>query len=159
MSDLQNPALALEGFQDAFNAGFIRPHASDLFSDLVVLHDAADGAPRYTYAMLDGETVKAIAVFFLEKVIGQYPCFDIGYAVAEPYRNQGNAHGIVEKSLAQFQRDLGVHVPKYYVEAVVLKSNNASQKVAAAALGIEPEEIIDSVSGKPALLYRGYFEV
>jgi hypothetical protein len=158
MSYVQDPLQSLLGFQEALTAGLIQPRLSTLYPDLIVFHDDADGSPRYTYALMDGKVVKAIAVYFLDKTLGNYPCFDIGYAVAEPYRKKGNAHAVVEKSLAQLQHETKGKVLKLYVEAVVPNLNTASQKVAARALSSTPTEIVDGVSGHPSQHYLRLFE-
>jgi hypothetical protein len=149
----------LLGFQEALTAGFIQPGLSPLYPDLIVLHDDAEGTPRSTYALMEGEVVKAVAVYFLEKSVGNIPYFDVGYAVAEPYRQQGNAHAVVEKSLAQLQHETRGKVLKLYVEAIVPNSNIASQKVAARALSTSPTEIVDAVSGQPSQQYLRLLEV
>jgi hypothetical protein len=159
MFETQDPFAALIGFQEALTAGFIQPSRSSLYPDLVVLQDDAEGTPRLTYALIDGQKVKAVAVYFLERKINSIPHFDLGYAVAVAYRNQGYAHAIVEKSLAQLQHEMRGHVDKFFVEAIVPNSNIASKKVAALALSADWEEIRDSVSGKPSARYLRLFEL
>jgi hypothetical protein len=105
MPQVQDPLQSLLGFQEALTAGFIQPGLSPLYPDLLVLHDDAEGTPRFTYALMEGKAGKAIAVYFLERSVGNIPYFDVGYAVAEPYRQQGNAHAVVKKSLAQLQHE------------------------------------------------------
>jgi hypothetical protein len=158
MSQAQDPLQSLLGFQEALTAGFIQPALSPLYPDLIVLHDDAEGTPRSTYALMEGKVVKAVAVYFQEKSVGNIPYFDVGYAVAEPYRQQGNAHAVVEKSLAQLQHETRGKVLKLYVEAIVPNSNIASQKVAARALSTSPTEIVDGVSGQPSQQYLRLFE-
>ncbi|MBV7547283.1 hypothetical protein KW849_13390 [Pseudomonas sp. PDM26] len=159
MSQTQDPLQSLLGFQEALTAGFIQPDLSPLYPDLIVLHDDAEGTPRSTYALMEGKVVKAVAVYFLEKSVGNIPYFDVGYAVAEPYRQQGNAHAVVEKSLAQLQHETRGKVLKLFVEAIVPNSNIASQKVAARALSASPTEIVDGVSGQASQQYLRLFEV
>lgn len=159
MSQAQDPLQSLLGFQEALTAGFIQPGLSPLYPDLIVLHDETTGTLRSTYALMEGKVVKAIAVYFLDKAVDNIPCFDVGYAVAVPYRQQGNAHAVVEKSLTQHQHEMRGKVLKLYVEAIVPNSNIASQKVAARALTTSPTEIVDRVSGQPSQQYLRLFEV
>lgn len=158
MTQAQDPLQSLLAFQEALTAGVIQPRHSPLYPDLIVFHDDADGSPRFTYALVEGKVVKAIAVYFLEKSVGNTPCFDIGYAVAERYRQQGNAHAVVEKSLAQLQHETRGKVHKLFVEAIVPNSNIASQKVAARGLSTSPTEIVDGVSGQLSQQYLRLFE-
>ena len=165
MSQAQDPLQSLLGFQEALTSGDIQPYLSTLYPDLIVLHDDTTGTDettgslRSTYALMEGKVVKAIAVYFLDKSMDNIPCFDVGYAVAEPYRQQGNAHAVVEKSLTQHQHEMRGQVLKLYVEAIVPNSNIASQKVAARALSPSPTEIVDGVSGQASQQYLRLFEV
>ncbi|MCY1378634.1 hypothetical protein D9M69_662860 [compost metagenome] len=52
-----------------------------------------------------------------------------------------------------------VQITQYFVEAIVPNDNHASQKVAARALGADPEQIRDRVSGKPSSKYLRLFKV
>ncbi|MES3707362.1 N-acetyltransferase [Pseudomonas putida] len=159
MIQAQDPSSALCGFQEALAAGYIHPSRSTLHPDLVVLHDDAEGTLRITYALLAGKTVKAVAVYFLEKTIQGVRVYDVGYAVAHPYRNQGCALAVVEQSLEHLQKSLCGQVTRFYVEAIVPHSNLASMKVAARALAVDPERINDGVSGKSSAKYLRLFEI
>lgn len=157
MHDRQNPASALVGFEAAVNAGQIQPRASGLFADLVIYFDEAEGTPRRTYALRQGQAIRAVAVYFLEKNVAGYPCFDLGYAVAEAHRNQGLAHLIVEQSLAQLRHEIRGQIEVFFVEAIVPSDNPASQKVAARALTEFSREIIDAESGASSVQYLQRF--
>jgi hypothetical protein len=159
MSQMQDPTLGLVGFESALSAGQIYPHNSSLYPDLLVFLDEAEGIPRRTYALMDGKSVKAVAVYFLEKNIGNIPCFDLGYAVAEPYRGQRNAQAIIEKSLAQLKHEVRGQIHNFCVEVIVPADNLASLKVASRAFAVAPNKILDSASGKPSVQYLEFIEL
>src|ERR1700690_62325 len=88
---MTDPSNALVSFQKAFKLGRIKVRQCALDRSLYVHDDVGEGTPRSTYVTLKGKTVTALVILGLWKPIDGTPCFCIGYAVPEKYRNQGRA--------------------------------------------------------------------
>jgi hypothetical protein len=83
--------------------------------------------------------VTAFVEFVLSDPIDGTPCFEIGCAVPEAYRNQGRAKNAVVADISELKRGLmGNKISTFYVEAIVSADNNASQHVAAATITTTP---------------------
>ncbi|EHK5438808.1 GNAT family N-acetyltransferase [Aeromonas hydrophila] len=157
MTKMTDPHDGLVSFQEALNAGEIKPRPCEKHKDLTLLLDDANGTSRLTYSLIgDDGSVKALAMYCPIDPINGVMCFGIGYAVAEQYRKQGLSYEIVEKSIDELVLGFGRHMPHLYIEAVIGVDNQASQKVAAKYLCNVPARIIDEVSGLPALQYVSY---
>ena len=102
----------------------------------------------------EGETLTALVMLVENGSIEGKPCFQIGYAVPEAYRNHGRAKSAVNAAIADLQYELSrVRVPEFYVEAFVQTDNKASQSVAGRTISTSPVAVIDEVSGLPAFRY------
>ncbi|WP_080432630.1 GNAT family N-acetyltransferase [Burkholderia ubonensis] len=149
-----DPTKSLQSFQQALLAGTVRIQRCELDEKLVVHLDNPDGAPRFTYARLQGQTVAALVMLVLVEPIGGLPCFQLGYAVDEAYRNQGLATEAVVSSIAELKNGLGRSGgTDFCIEAVVGADNKASQRVVEKVGFPSPKEIVDEFSGEPALQY------
>lgn len=96
----------------------------------------------------------AFVVFALCEPIEGTPCFAIGYAVPEAYRNQGRAKKAISAAIAEMQNGFGrLGYSVFYVEAIVGLDNKASQRVAEQVISDKPVAVTDQVSGLPALQY------
>jgi hypothetical protein len=145
---------ALESFQAAYKGRFIRPLRCHLHNDLWVLKDDANGDTRWTFARIDATgTVHAIVSVLPAEPYEGKPCFALAYAVANAYRGQGLAKGVVTRSIEEFHNGFKRQIPQFYVEVVVDKLNLASNRVALQAISRSPIEITDQFSGDPALQY------
>ncbi|AXK38523.1 N-acetyltransferase [Crenobacter cavernae] len=154
---MADPHIGLLSYQQAHLNGKIAPVPCQIYEHLTMLLDDAEGEQRLTYALTENDTVKAIVVYVHSGYHNRIPCFQVGYAVAEPFRNQGIAKDVLEKSIEEMRWDLGRHGP-FYIEAVVGVSNVASQKVAAMVISATHESIIDHTAGQPALSYMHLIE-
>jgi GNAT superfamily N-acetyltransferase len=102
----------------------------------------------------DGDTIIAFATLIVIDQIDGLPIFHAGIAVPPAYRRQGRAKAILRAAIAELAAGLGrAGEPPFYVEAVVGIGNATSNAVCKSVLTEEPDEIIDSVSGQPALHY------
>lgn len=158
MPDMVDPSDSLISFQDAFTKKQITLSSCVVHPEMKVLLDNAEGTPRITYALLDGEKIKGIAIYVPVEAIDGMPCFGLGYAVAEQYRKQGVATEIVQKSLDEMRTGFKKSLPKFYVEAIVGIDNRASNKVASKLIAETPIACNDTYSGKPAQQYLRFLE-
>jgi RimJ/RimL family protein N-acetyltransferase len=125
---------------------------SDL--DLFIHADNPIGEHRFTYVRLKDKTVTAFAVFVMVEPIDGKPCFAVGYAVPEAYRNQGRAKEIVVAALTDMQQGLLRNdIPEFYLEVIVGTDNPASQRIAEATISDQPEAVTESLTGLPAFRY------
>jgi GNAT superfamily N-acetyltransferase len=153
------PENALESFQRELLAGRIQPQPSPLDPKLFIYVDRPMGEPRVSYARMAGKTVTAFAMFAFADPIEGTPCYGIGYAVPEPYRNQGRAKEIINAAIADLQAALGPRGCKlFYVEAIVGADNRASQRVAEQLISDTPVAVTDKLSGLPAFQYARKIE-
>lgn len=157
MPSMTDPTAALVSFQEALSAGGLRLERGRVDPNVCLHVDQAQGMPRFTYVHLDGKTVTAFVTFTLNGTFEGHPNLAAGYAVPEPFRNQGKAKATLAAGIAEMQNGFRGH-PPFYIEAVVSEKNVASLKVAEAVLGGEAERIKDSHSGEPAVRYARKFE-
>ncbi len=150
---MTDPSNALQSFQQLFLTGKIQLEAGRLDTKLYSYVDKMDGTTRFTLVRLEGKTVTAFVVFAQDGTIEGKPCFAIGYAVPEAYRNQGRAKEIVRAALAEMQGAFRRLYPEFYVVAIVGADNKFSQRVAEQAICNAPVAVTDKISGLPALQY------
>lgn len=158
MPSLVDPHIGFVSYQEALLDGSISPTPCESHPELFVMRDEPEpesGVQRLTYAFNSGKVSKAYAVYIQANPLDGKPCFGIGYATADPFRNQGLATEIVIASMRELKQGLSRHLrkPGFYVEAIVGIDNHASQKVAARTLSDSPHSITDDESGLPALHY------
>ncbi|RML67910.1 GNAT family N-acetyltransferase [Pseudomonas syringae] len=156
MAAIANPHIGFVSYQAALRDGIIKPLRCYSHPDLYMMQDhPATGVLRITYAFHSGKVAKAYAVYIQADPIEGKPCFGVGYATAENYRNRGLATEILKASMEELRQGLSRHMPEpgFYVEAIVGVENQASQRVAARTLCDAPDAIEDSESGLPALHY------
>lgn len=150
---IADPMDALVSLQREVRRG-MPTHPCDLSPGLRVILDQPNGVTRYTYARIEHGRVKAIALFVHHEPIDGVPCFNVGYAVPEAYRNRGWASEIVEQGIQELRQGFGRHGAKsFHVEAVVGKDNLASLRVASKVISNAPIEGTDSESGEPVFAY------
>jgi hypothetical protein len=156
VASIVDPHIGFVSYQQALLDGSIRPTPCESHPELFVMHDEPEpGVQRLTYAFNSGAVSKAYAVYIQADFLNGKPCFGVGYATAEQFRNQGLATEIVTASLKELHQGMAPHLrePGFYVEAIVGTDNPASQKVASRTLSDSPDSIKDDVSGLPALHY------
>jgi predicted acetyltransferase len=144
----------LEGILDV---ALVKPH-NDLYSHFDI---PAPGVGRLTYVRLskDRKTVTAFLSCVMNGQIEGSPCIAFGYAVPEKMRNQGLAKQILRDVIYdQVDKAGKAGHSTVYVEAVVDVTNTASQRVSESVLAVGKEEIVDSVSKRPAYRYTKLFD-
>ena len=116
---MTDPSHALQSFQQALLHDRIQLQRGVLDKDLFVHVDKPKGESRITYVRLEGRTVTALVVFAMCEPIEGKPCFNIGYAVPEAYRNQGRAKEAISAAISEMQHGFGRLWHVFYVEAIV----------------------------------------
>lgn len=152
---MTDPSDALRSFQQVILTGSMSLQRGALDPNLFVHLDQPNDRARFTYVRLNGTTVMALVIFALTEPMEGLPCFQVGYAVPEAYRNKGYAKSIVQAAMAELKHGLCRSHPnaEFYVEAVVGTDNVASNRVAALTISTTPHPITDEVSGSPAFHY------
>lgn len=155
---IADPLEALVSLQREVRRG-MPTHATEQHPAVRVVLDHPNGTVRYTYARIEHGRVKSIALFVHHEPINGIPCFNLGYAVPEAYRNKGWASEIVEQGIQELRKGLGRHgVKAFYVEAVIAQQNLPSQRVATKVISDNPTEGTDSESGEPVFAYTRLVE-
>jgi hypothetical protein len=151
---MTDPSHALESFQQALLHGGIQLQPGVLDREIHVSFDQPNGGSRFTYVRLEGTTVTAFVELAPCEPIDGTPCFSIGYAVPQAYRNQGRAKDAIRAALSEMQHGLGrIGLSVFYVEAIVEADNKPSQRVAEQVISDTPIAVTDQVSGLPAFQY------
>lgn len=154
MPQMTDPTDALVLYQQAFATGQIPLQSGALDPTLFVAVDRPNGHVRFSYMRFEGRTLIVLVMFAQSGLVGEHPCFSVGYAVPEAYRGKGLATNTLVAGLAELEHGLRrANVPAIHVEAVIARNHAVSQSVAAAVFDDAPTEIVDSVSGQPALHY------
>ncbi|MGJ8654358.1 MAG: GNAT family N-acetyltransferase [Opitutaceae bacterium] len=153
-SQMPDLSAALESFQDALSNQQINPEPCELYENLYLLKDDADGRLRMTYArIVEGKVLGMVAYVPVEPV-DSIPCFNVGYAVDAEDRRKGIGSEILEESLSEIENGLRHHGNgQYYIEAVISVENEASNKIARKHLSDTPKQIVCMYSGEDALQY------
>lgn len=151
---MTDPTNALQSFQQALLHGGIQLQPGVLDKGIHVYFDRPKGGSRFTYVRLAGTTVTAFVEFASCEAIDGTPCFAVGYAVPEAYRNQGRAKDAIRAAISEMQHGLGrIGLSAFYVEAIVGTENKPSQRVAEQVISNTPVAVTDKVSGVPAYQY------
>lgn len=117
--------------------------------------DEVNSEKRLTYTIFDGNIPKGILQIAMNGWENDILYFQLGIAIGNEYRNKGIGYEISQKGINEFIYNMQVaKVQKLGIEAVVSKSNIASQKLAAKIFHNTPNEIIDKYSGEEALQYE-----
>jgi hypothetical protein len=155
MPSMTDPMVALVSFQQALLDGEIRLQVGELDPNLFVYADnPAPGVSRITYVRLDGPIVKAFVNASSAGFVDGLPCFQLGVAVPEQYRNKGYAKSTLTSAIAELKQGLSRNrIPSFYVEGIVSVKNEPSKRASAATISPNPTPVIDEPSGLPALQY------
>ena len=155
MPSMTDPMVALVSFQQALLDGEINLRAGELDPDIFVHADnPTPEVSRITYVRLDGRTVKAFVNVISAGRIEGLPCFQLGVAVPEQYRNKGYAKSTLASAIAEMKNGFARNkIPSFYVEGIVSVDNEPSKRASAATISTNPTPITDEGSGLPALQY------
>ncbi|PPQ36640.1 GNAT family N-acetyltransferase [Rhodopila globiformis] len=149
-----DPHDALMLFQQALSRGEIPLRRGTVDQELFCCIDHPDGKARLSYMRIEDGLLTTLVMLADNGCIDGKPCFQIGYAVPEAYRNQGRARSAVKVAIADVRHELSrVGVPAFYVEAFVGIGNEASQRVAVETISPRPVAVTDELSRLPAFRY------
>lgn len=144
---MTDPYQALISFQQALVLGNIDLRPCALDPKLYVFPDKPEGRMRLTYVRLDEAAVTALVSVVHADPIDGVPCFQIGYAVAGPYRGQGRSVEAVKAALAEMEYGFAkAGIAAFHVEAIIDAGNEAAHAVARRTLSTTPEPVADSAS-------------
>lgn len=151
---MNDPFDALQSFQEEASKGNLRLQPGTLDTNLYSYLDQPNGTPRLTFIRLDERTVTAFASFVSVEPVDGEPCFEVGYAVPELYRNQGRAKELVAAAIAEMQNRFCLKgICAFHVEAIVSENNHASQRIAQSVISNKPISITEESSGERAFQY------
>ncbi|HEU5047056.1 MAG TPA: GNAT family N-acetyltransferase [Rickettsiales bacterium] len=154
MANLTDPSIALRSFQEELLRGTVALKRGVVVPDLYIHWDEPNGEIRLTYVRLKDRTVTAIVIFARCEPIGGAPCFNIGYAVPEAYRNEGRAKEVVEAAISEMRYEAKQNgISTFYVEAIIGIDNKPSQRVAEQVISATPTAVTDHISKLPAFQY------
>lgn len=150
-----DPSNALLSFQDEFSQGNLKIEPCSIFPTLYVHYEATvEKSFRLTYVRLENKIVIAFVNIVPCASIERTPCFQMGYAVPEAYRNRGLAKETVEMVISEMAHGYqNVGITKFYIEAIIDANNYPSRRVAERTISVNPTEMVDEKSGLPALQY------
>ncbi|GBR02118.1 N-acetyltransferase [Gluconobacter cerinus] len=152
---MADPMNALIDFRRAIAQQEIRVQPAAFYPDVFLHVDQPAGAPRYTYALVEGGEVTAVALLALTEPIEGVPTFQLGYAVIESRRSNGRAQRVAMAAIDELCRGLCRNgITKLYFEAVVDRENVASLHVADKVIGGPRTELFDHASGVPAIQFK-----
>jgi hypothetical protein len=157
MPEIVDPTDSLTSFQKALLNGLITPSSCEIHPKLKILLDDANGTPRITYALIEGNEVKGVAVFIPADPVEGKPCFGVGYAVADEHKMQGVGTKLLKESIEEMQHGFRNSFPEFYVEAIVGVDNMASNKLALKVISDTSQPGNDSYSGKAINQYLNLF--
>ena len=107
MPSMTDPTDALVSFQQALLDGEIRLQRGELDPDIFVHTDRpTSDVARITYVRLDSRTVKAFVNVISAGSVEGLPCFQLGVAVPEQYRNKGYAKSTLASAIAELTNGL-----------------------------------------------------
>lgn len=152
---MADPMSALLSFQKEVSAGM--PTAGVVGSpNIRVFRDEPNGKTRFSYARVDEGQVRSLAMFVSGGAMDGIPCFDVGYAVAPPWRGCGYAKEIVIQGIKELSVGLrqATGLTAFWIVAVIDPENHVSKSLAMCTLSTTPESILDEFSGLPALVFR-----
>ncbi|TJV41888.1 MAG: GNAT family N-acetyltransferase [Mesorhizobium sp.] len=152
---MTDPAIGMHSFQEALDDNVLDLTPGMVDQTVFVHLDYPDGVePRWTYVRLETGKVTAFVNILVVEPVEGIPCFGIGYAVPEQFRNQGRAKELVGAAIEEMREGFGkAGMPEFFVEAIIDQDNLASQHVASATLSPDPVSVVDQLSGKPAFQY------
>lgn len=153
MSGMTDPMEALASLQVEVKRG-LRFKPCELDKSIGVFMDKPNGRTRLSYAIIEGDVVKALSLFVAVEPIEGVACFMVGYAVDNEFRNNGIATNLLNNSIAELKHGLAKNgIKKLYIEAIVGVDNIASQKVASKSISTKHEKVVDGYSDKDAFRY------
>ena len=151
---MTDPMSALVQLQIALDSHAISPAPCEIHKDILVEADQPSGSPRYTYFKHKDSNVHAIALFTMTEPIEGTPCFQMGWATLESERGLGYATGVAKKGIEELAHGLRRHgITKFYLEAIISRTNEPSIRLATKLLSGSPKECTDSISSEPALQF------
>lgn len=151
---LPNPHDAMQSLEQAIACGEVRLQKGRVDPTLWMTVDKPNGEMRLTYVRLEASKVVALVMAIACDPYESKPCFNLGYAVAEPCRRQGYAKEIVKSAIAEMKTGFGgAGIVEFYIEAIVGEDNLASIRVAEQVISTSFNSKPDDFTGVPIRQY------
>jgi hypothetical protein len=157
MTSMANPMDALHSYQKRVSefATEERRVQGDYF-----MHQGqkGDGFTVDLLKVVSGD-VQALAIFAVEDPMNGVPRFGVGYAVAEKFQRCGIGFETITTGIKEIARQVHQQgVQKFYVEALIDKTNIPSINLAKKIFPGNGTAMLDEDSGTPALLFYKLIE-
>ncbi|NRA88750.1 MAG: GNAT family N-acetyltransferase [Rhizobiales bacterium] len=151
-----DPTDALTSFQEAYTTGLVAPQNCDVHKEaFVLLDEPLPNQKRFSYVLIEFGEVIAFANLSLTDPLDGKVVFQIGYAVPPAHRGKGLARRIAKVAIDEIDHGFRrANSPMFYVEASVIDSNIASQRVAQNVFGDSKQSGADERTGETLKLYR-----
>lgn len=151
---MANPMDAIISTQEAFDSG-ANFDSNTLDAGYYMVHDNPEnGLERYCFIKVVDKEIQAMSIFGLEDPINGTTCYSVSYAVKESHRRRGLAMDSVKHGLKKLTQELTRKgLKKFYLEAVIDRTNENSIKVAKKIFPSQGIPIEDDESGTPAFLF------
>lgn len=144
--------LALNKTQAALDTGAVLDMSQIDHDFCIIVDDETSSGKRQTVVKIFENEIQALAIFGEEDPLNGIVCFSVGYAVKESYRRRGLAVEVVNKDVARLTENLrGSEVKRFYLEAMVDRTNLPSIKFAEKFFSVSGRSSEDSQSGTPSL--------
>lgn len=153
---MTDPMSALTQLQTDLDKKVVQLTPCEIHRELGMIADQPNGKTRFTYALMEGKDVHAVSLFVLVESIDGLPCFTIGYAVVENKRGKGVGAKIVNQGIDELRNRFKRNgIPEFYIEAIISKANEPSNRLAKKMFSVIPESITDCYSGEASFRYVG----
>jgi len=145
-------------FQSSLDLGVIDLNPSFNSREVWVHYDEpAENVKRYTYVILEGRKVIALAALTPADPLNGKAVMALGYAVHEDHRGKGLAKKIAGAAVKEFDFGIRKHkIPLMYIEASVEVRNVASNVVSKSIFGEIVQTGIDHRNNEAINLYRKF---
>lgn len=142
-------------FRKEVEQGTLSLDPCKIHPDIKLYTDTQNEKYRFTYTIIEGNIPKGILQIISLEWDRNIFYFQLGIAVGKEFRRQGVAKELSKKGLEEFLARFPIPKNrKLGIEAIVEKSNVASQKLAAKTFPNPPTQIKDEFSGEEAFRYE-----
>ena len=156
---MPNPINVLNGLQTELNKG-LQVNNCIYDPNYKMRLDKFESGNRFVFMKIINGVIQTLSIFGTIEPIKNLPCFSIGYAVLEQYRGKGLALEAMLKGIEEVKFGLGgLGFQKFYIEAVIDRTNIHSINVAEKLFSCKGKPVVDSETNTPAYWYLKLIEI